>query len=42
MYNVVVRVVLMYGRKILVVMETMMTVIEVFYDRIVRHIIGMR
>ena len=41
MYKAVVQAVLLYRRKIWVVMDTMMTVIEGFHHRIARRIVGM-
>ena len=41
MYNAVVQVLLLYGRKIWVVADVMMTVLEIFHNSINRRIAGM-
>ena len=41
MYKAIVKAVLLYGREIWVVIDTMMTVLEGFYHDISRHIEGM-
>ena len=40
-YKVVVQVVLLYGRKIWVVKDAIMTLLEGFHHRILRRIVGM-
>ena len=41
MYKLVVQAVLLYGRKIWVVTDSIRTVLEVFHHRITRRIVGM-
>ena len=41
MYNAVVQVLLLYGRKIWVVADVIMTVLEIFHNSINRQIAGM-